>query len=273
MSEIIEISKGEYTLKISHNYGFFSNCTVVLICILSYFNKSTKLPNKIDTNNSFYWYKPPDKKNEDIRSIYFTENDSIEIHYSHFIRITLQPDFTRHFVGDEQYSNYKYINFSDILPFIQKYFNPSIEIQNLTQKITNKYNINYENTCAVFYRGNDKATECILPDYGLFIDECNKILRINPQITFLLQSDETEFLDIMQKNFPNSLILQSEIRHMKRNLSTVDHVFNTINPVMSKNFLAIQIIMSKCKYIVCTSGNCSLWTVLFRGNCNRVTQI
>lgn len=273
MSEIIETNPGEYTLKISHDYGFFSNCTVTLICILNYFNGSTQLPNKIDTTNSFTWYKPSDKKMEDIRQIYFTENNTININYSHNIRISLQPDFNKHFTGDEQYTNYKYINFSDVAPFIQRYFNPSLEIQELSNRISKKYDIQYENTCVVFYRGNDKITECVLPDYGLFIDECNKILRGNPQIRFLLQSDETEFLNTMKQTFDNSIIFESEIRHMKRNISTVDCVFNTLNPMMSKNFLAIQLIMSKCKHIICTSGNCSLWSVLFRGNSNRVIQI
>ena len=36
--------------------------------------------------------------------------------------------------------------------------------------------------------------------------------------------------------------------------------------------LAITIIMSKCKYIVCTTGNCSIWIMLYRGNVDNIFQ-
>ena len=39
-----------------------------------------------------------------------------------------------------------------------------------------------------------------------------------------------------------------------------------------KNVLAIIYIMSKCKYIICSSGNCSIWMMYFRGNVNNVKQ-
>ena len=40
----------------------------------------------------------------------------------------------------------------------------------------------------------------------------------------------------------------------------------------SKYYLAITLIMSKCKYIICGSGNCSMWIMLYRGNNNNVYQ-
>ena len=38
-------------------------------------------------------------------------------------------------------------------------FNPSDYVQSIIDKFINKYNINFMNTCAIYYRGTDKITE------------------------------------------------------------------------------------------------------------------
>jgi hypothetical protein len=74
--------------------------------------------------------------------------------------------------------------------------------------------------------------------------------------------------------FPNkAFYMKSHIRHMKKNVkSTVDWDMNHNNCHFSKLYLAITIIMSKCKYIICGSGNCSIWIMLFRGHAKDVYQ-
>jgi roadblock/LC7 domain-containing protein len=57
----------------------------------------------------------------------------------------------------------------------------------------------------------------------------------------------------------------------KRN-DTVDNLSVERKNEFSKFYLAITIIMSKCKYIICTSGNCSLWIMFYRENANNVFQ-
>ncbi len=65
---------------------------------------------------------------------------------------------------------------------------------------------------------------------------------------------------------------KDERRHMNKCNSTVDIVFKEKNNEFSKYYLAITIIMSKCKYIICGSGNCSAWIMLYRGNSKNVYQ-
>lgn len=101
----------------------------------------------------------------------------------------------------------------------------------------------------------------------------NQILEKNPNIVFLIQSDETEFIEFMTKSFPsNSIYFKDEIRHMEKCNSTVDIKMKSQNYEYSKKYLAITIIMSKCKYIICGSGNCDIWIMLYRGNNNNVIQ-
>ena len=39
-----------------------------------------------------------------------------------------------------------------------------------------------------------------------------------------------------------------------------------------KLLFASLLILSKCKYIICSSGNCSLWTIFYRGNAHNIFQ-
>lgn len=69
-----------------------------------------------------------------------------------------------------------------------------------------KYNLieNYENICVLFYRGNDKITEIKLPSYSDYIGYAKRVQNENPKVLYLIQSDETEFIETMTKEFPNS---------------------------------------------------------------------
>ena len=76
----------------------------------------------------------------------------------------------------------------------------------------------------------------------------------------------------IQTEFENTFYFVDEIRHMKKQNDTVDKLFRNDIDIFSKNYLAITIIMSKCKLIVCGSGNCSIWIMFYRGNSTNVYQ-
>ena len=79
---------------------------------------------------------------------------------------------------------------------------------------------------------------------------------------FLVQSDETEFIEFITNKFPNnSFYFNDEIRHMKQNKNgNVDKIAGNggdWNSDVGKSnyehafkFMAILIIMSKCKHLV-----------------------
>lgn len=125
----------------------------------------------------------------------------------------------------------------------------------------------------LFYRGNDKITETQLCDYNEYVVHAKQILKNNPNILFLIQSDETNFINYMFTIFPNnSFYFKDEIRHVSKCNNTVDILMKNTNDIFSKYYLAITVIMSKCKYIVCGSGNCSIWIMFYRGHNNNVYQ-
>jgi len=73
------------------------------------------------------------------------------------------------------------------------------------------------------------------------------------------------FIEELGKLYPDHILFSDEIRHIRKCDNTVDKVMPHMNYEFSKYFLAIVIIMSKCKHVVCGSGNISMWIAFFRG--------
>lgn len=254
-------------LTVNHNHGFFSNSSVRLHQIIHYFNTNNfTLPETVDSSQSYLKYKESGNDN-DITFDYFTHYDEVDTKIATDISVDYDEKY--------QYNNYKTLDFVNIGPFVKKYFTPSIQTQEKIKEIENKYKIiDYNNICVLFYRGNDKIIESPLCDYLDISERANNILYENPSILFLIQSDETEFIEQMQLTFPtNFFCFHDEIRHMNKQTSSVDSVFSDKNHYYSKYYLSITIIMSKCKYVICGStGNCSIWISLYRGNAENFVQ-
>jgi hypothetical protein len=252
-------------LKINHNAGFFSCCSVKLTQIVDFINSNKKLPDTVDSSQQFKWYKNDKNKNKDITFDYFEKDDTItEVDIIHPIN----------YHHSHQFKNYNDVDYKCITPLIRKYFSPSVEINEMVNNLEQKYNLQhrYENICVLFYRGNDKNTETKKCGYDEYLHYANQLLTKNQNIVFLIQSDETEFIEYMTNNFKNSFYFTDEIRHMKKCNSTVDLKMSVQNYEFSKNYLAITIIMSKCNYIICGSGNCDIWIMFYRGNNKNVIQ-
>lgn len=252
------IPKGNPVLKVRHNNsGFFSCCSFQLHMIVEYFNRHKKLPEIVDSSDQFDWYRPGTMET------YFTTRGDLDIPFKRGI----------HYEHDHQYLDYKTLDYRGIAPFIVKYFTPSPEIKGIMAEMEAKYPLDYANTCCLFYRGNDKATETALSSYSDYIVRAKAVLQSNPKTQFLVQSDETEFIETMVAEFPNRVVwFKDEIRHIRKSMTTVDKVFEGDNYRFSKYYLAITLIMAKCGVIVCGTGNCSIWIALFRGSSKGIQQ-
>lgn len=257
----------EKTVVSNHNHGFFSNCSVRLDCIIHYYNNNNfELPEKVDTSQSFIKYKEPGT-DVDVTFEYFEHYENVDVNICNKNNVD--------YIENYQYDNYKTLDYCDIVPFVKKYFTPSIQIKQIINDIESKYSIDfYENICCLFYRGNDKISETALSSYQDIVYRAKQLLVENPNIKFLIQSDETEFIQTMKAEFPlNHICFNDEIRHINKENTSVDATFSDKNYIFSKYYLAITIIMSKCKYVICgSSGNCSIWIALYRENADNMMQ-
>lgn len=251
-------------LKISHHKtaGFFSNCTVRLNAIIKYVNINNVLPNFIDSSLQFRNYKEDENyTKEDLSKYFFQEN-------SEYQKIS-----KTNFATNEQFKKYKNLDFKNITPYIEKFFTPSRPIKNIIQTLETKYSINYENICSVYYRGNDKSKETNLASYEDFFAKAEEILLTNNNLTFLIQTDETEFAETFKKKFPNSFVFE-EIHMINRNAeSSVHHSLpRNKRKEHAAYFLAATIIIAKTKHLITYSGNCGLWALLYRGHAKNIYQ-
>lgn len=252
-------------LVVKHEGGFFSCCSVRLHYLIHHFNKFKDIPVIFNTKEFFTWYKP-ENNTDDITFHYFK-------HYNEMNNIEIKYDTNIDFNEWYQYKIYNTLDFKRLEPFIEKYYTPTETIENIRKKIETKYSIDYDNICVLFYRGNDKATESKLPDYNEYISYADNILKLYPNIKFLIQSDETNFINEMEYYYPNNIIFKDEIRHIYKTNTTVDIVFKNKNYEYSLYFFAIILIMSKCKYIICNSGNCALWMFFYRKTVDNIIQL
>lgn len=246
-------------LKITHNAGFFSCCSIKLKKIIEYYNNNKKIPNKVDSSEQFKLYKPRSLK-EDITYHFLKKNKKYKIKYNKKVN-----------KSDNQFKKYKNVDYKHQTPFIKKYFSPSNNIINIKNYLIKKYNINKEKYCAIYYRGTDKKHETKLGDFETYSNEIDKVLNIDKDIQLLVQTDSTQFLEYIKEKYPYAIYIEENITssndigiHGERGR------INNYNDI--KYFYATLLIMSKCKYIICSSGNCSIWMMYYRKNAKNVHQ-
>jgi hypothetical protein len=244
----------------SHSCGFYSCCSVLLYKLIHFWNQFHTEPLYIDTAHSFRIYKSHGNEQSDAKNDFFKpSNHDIVIDKTKIISYECL---------DEQFKVFTQLNNIDnVIPFVKKYFTPTDEILHFVDIFTEKYNISYNNTCVIFYRGNDKISETPTGNYDDFIQRALNIYNKDNNIQFLVQSDETDFLDYCKTKLPNCIIMYDEIRHIIKNDNTqIDYLnySNGSNNLYAKYFLAIVIIMAKCKYIIFNSGNISLWIFYYQ---------
>jgi hypothetical protein len=246
-------------IRVTHNCGFFSCLSVKLHHILDYFNKEKKLPEIVDSSEQFIIYKPHNSLSHDITYHLFkrVENEESNINYANSIL----------YDWDNQFKEYKNLNIDELSPFISNYFSPSDKILDVIDYLINKYSIEPEKICAVYYRGTDKFQETPIDDYEIYINKMKEVTGL----TYLVQSDDQLFIDKVLDSFNNIIIIKEDITSYKK-IGVHNEYNGNINYLMIHYFLATILIMAKCNYFICSSSNCSVWTVYYRGNSQNVIQ-
>lgn len=142
-----------------HNHGFFSNSSVRLVRILSYLGANRKLPEIVDSSQSWQLYKPNDLIGDITYAFFEQYNEQHE--YSHFdIGNQTVPVLTE---WANQFSDYRNIPYDIFNPLIQIYFTPVRSIRDLSKSIYQKYDIDLAKSCTVYFRGTDKRQETLIP--------------------------------------------------------------------------------------------------------------
>jgi hypothetical protein len=250
-------------IKIKHNAGFFSCCAVRLTKIVEFINSYKILPDNVDSSEQFNLYKNTENKNKDITFDYF-EN------YNNITNINIIQSINYHWT--QQFKQYSNLDYKSLTPLIKKYFSPSSKIINMINILEKKYNIIYNNTIAVYYRGTDKIRETKLAPFNEFYNKILHIVNKNKDINILLQTDSAQFIDYMNNKKLKNIIIINENKTSYTNKGIHNEQTSNTNYHDMFYFLSTIIMLSKCKYIICSSGNCSEWIMLYRGNNKNLFQ-
>lgn len=282
IKELLEQRKEERSrgiLRIHHNAGFFSCCTVKLKLLYEFLARANSLPKGI-ISHQFMHYQS--SVVQDLASFYFKENKN-NIKFLP-LSIKMTGDGFAPYWNGQHYKNIK--AFDELLPFVEKYFTPSDIVEQYVNKIEKKYDINYSKTIGVYFRGLDKKIEADVPPYETFLEKSEEVLNQNPDIKFFVQTDELEFRQAFLKRFPNnsfyneemptkSSIILNETQDQKEQLQHKGIHFDT--PIEDRPFSGVQIlstalILAKCSQLILSTSNVSFWAVLYRGNTEGVFQ-
>jgi hypothetical protein len=250
-------------IKTCHNAGFFSCCTVKLVNIIDFINSNKKLPDIVDSSELFKMYKKDEDKDKDITFDYFQDYNIVP---------DLDIIYSIDFCLEHQNKNYNYLDYKSIIPLVKKYFSPSAEINKIVDIIEKKYNIVYDNTLAVYYRGCDKYIETQLAPFDEFYERLLKIVDLYTNINILLQSDSADFIDYINDKKLKNITIINENKYSYNNSGIHYEQSSNENYYHMLNFLSTILIISRCKYIICGSGNVTMWTLFYRGNSNNVIQ-
>ncbi len=245
-------------ITINHDMGFFSCCSVRLDAVIAYYNKYKRCPTRVDSSKQFTQYNTHGIK--DIDAAFFqTKNDYIEISEVNFKNLY-------------QFMKFADLDFFTISPFINKYFYPSAYVVNFIKLQEAKLNIFYDNLCGIMYRGMDKSAEVGVSDYNTFIEKCKQIHDAS-RCQFFIMTDDLDFRNTFRTFYPDTLYI-SEIPLNHYTAKTCAHfdLMKEDRTLFAVMVLAAVIILSKCKHLVVSTGNCGLWPVLYRGNAHNVHQ-
>lgn len=238
---------------------FFSCSSARLTAIVEYVNNRHMLPDIIDSSRQYKWYKNDEK---DVTFDYFKHYDEVSV----VVPIAKFPvtfyernaeNAEKSDKNSEKFSEYKLINFDMITKYICKYFLPSIEVMKQLTCIENLYKIDYNNSLVVFYN-EPVDTQTQMETYEMYLLQVEEIINQNSGLQVLVNSVDNGFLEYMrEKMHMDCVYLDNDMENRE---------------IFSKKCLAVVLLMSKCKYIVCSSDECSLWTMYYRGNSTNVYQ-
>jgi hypothetical protein len=238
--------------------------------IIEYYNNNKNIPISLNCSSQFKDYKSNNEMHTDITNKFFIINNTTmlsHIPYIGNVKLTFAPpEF------ENQFSDYKLLNFTHMKLFVDQYFSFSEEVNNCIINLINKYSLTPDTTCAVFYRGNDKCKETVQPSYDDMINKTKETIEKYNLTKIILQTDEREFSETFRKVFPDTIVF-TEIPDMPKMMASMQHVIPRDERLLAQQYyIASLAIIAKCKHVVHTSGNGEMWMAFFRNNSDGLHQ-
>jgi len=162
----------------------------------------------------------------------------------------------------------------DINQYFTKCFKPNKSLEEHQTRLEKKYNIDYENTLGVCFRGTDKHTEVSLAEPAVWITAAKDILKTNKNLRIFIQTDQEQVRDLFVNEFKSDCFFVEEMPVTTTN--TVIHQLKLENfdkLGFTKNLNCVVQMLSKCKFLVNHTGNTGKAISVYRGTAENLWQI
>ena len=245
------------TLYANWDSGFFSNCSTALWALTDLAGEGIT-PNRVCMDKGWSFYRDSEnKKDTDLYPHLFSRKEIPEIQLK-----TLIPRIDHH-------RRYSILDLKPYLPFVDRWFTPSQEVDLIRTELLQKYRIDPRKMIAVIYRGTDKHKEVETAPVEKYIKLASKLLRKHRDHRILIQTDQSQVRDLFMSNFGSHCfyfpeIPVSESVHPVHQMS--EEAMGMHKTKFAKTLLAITYLISRCNIIVNHTGNMALWIILYRGN-------
>ena len=169
--------------------------------------------------------------------------------------------------------DYSTLRLKDARPYLRRYFSPSPAVLKTMADLVTRHKIVPRQTIVVNYRGTDKHKELEVEQPEVFFREVLAILAKNPRYRVLVQTDQQQVRDYLVSEIGDRAFFLPELPVTLS--STVIHSQLPADEQIrfGQHMLATVLIMAQSRFLVTHTGNVALWTVLYRGNTTRVTQL
>ena len=256
---LVEYDPQRKALKLLHDAGFFSNCTVTL--------QNLTVLHPTDGHIEVVWPTQKMWRNltgsrENLFNDYFKPKD-----HSQTKRMRFVPRFNYH-------GFYEDLHFKKLNAYISNYFNPSSLVENRIQQFFDKYRICPNKTIGVCYRGTDKVIEVAAISPLRYVSEVKKLLKKHSDFRVLVQTDQKQVRDYFLSEIGSAAFYIEEMPVTCSSSAMHIATEKTIsNFELGINLLAAVKILAQCKYLVSHTGNVSLWILLYRGSARNCCQL
>ena len=171
------------------------------------------------------------------------------------------------------HSLYRFIDFTATNTLVRTFFAPSQRIGAQIDRLTADYSLEPSQLIAVCYRGTDKSTEVRQNPLSKYLKVTRRLARKYPTHRILLQTDDSNALELFSKEFGQRLTWFAELPTTAS--ATVMHKLVAVaqREDFAANLLAATIILSRAARVVTYTGNLGYWIALYRGHTKGLIQL
>ena len=250
------------TVALSHDSGFFSNCSVLLMSLA----RSDNHPVEIDVSESFTHFA--ERKGSFQWSEYFLPPPpALPGSPARWPSSRVAKRLPHHSV-------YKLLDFSTTTSIKDTYFRLSDEVRTRAQEIENLHLPSPINeVLVVCLRGTDKGTEVRQSPLRAYVRRAKKLMARHKNVKVWVQTDQAQIRDALLDHLgPRSFSLdilpvteESQVIHRSQEV--------TSKADFSRDLLATTWLLSQAHSVITYTGNVGYWITIFRGNARRLHQL